>query len=553
MASGKLNARQKMINMMYLVLTALLALNVSKEILNAFVVINMGLLQQKASLEHKNNAVLTDFSNQKIIDSTNTRLQFLDEQAIYIKGISDDLTKEIEKMKVDLVAKVDEIDSSKAQDVVKNPMKVDRKDDYDGPTNFFGTDKSPGTVGKAHDLKLKINAFREKCMVIVDKVLADTLYASTRKAIRAEITQKLDILLTNDPKDNKEYPSWEMQYFYHLPLSAALTELTKWQNFVEGAEGDILSFLWTEISRNAYKFDKIKVAVIPKSNFITSGSNFEADVFLAAYSTNGSNLPTIVYGSSVDTATMNVNGGITLANDKFVNGVGKVSFPVSGMGEKTFAGTLQMKDPSGNIKTLPFSATYNVAPPTASIAPTNLNVVYYGVNNPFSISVPGVAPNNIVVSAAGATVNGSNGNYTINPSNGSGNITITVSARMQDGTSQRMGSQQFRVKRVPSPEILWCGLPSGSSIKKNKAVASPLVADMSGFLFPVASVIISVKGFYKGSSNSFPVEFDKNIMPQNIRDMINRTTGGGKLYFEEIKVSVPGGTRKISATYTIIN
>ncbi len=511
------------------------------------------ILLQQSHIDHYKciqQTILTDFSNQRIIDSGNVRTKFLNEQALYIKKISDELTSDIQKMKVEMVMKVDKVDETKAMDLVVHPMKVNRKDDYDGPTHFFGTSDPPGTKGKAHDLKIKLNEFRSKCMAVVDKVIEKY---PNKNQIRLDLENKLNIIAATDPKDNKEFPTWEMEYFYHLPLAAALTELTKWQNFVKGAEGDMLNFLWNDISNGVFKFDQVKVAVIPKSNFITSGSNFEADVFLAAYSTNGSNLPTITYGSFVDTGTMNVTGGVVLEKDKFTNGVGKVSFPVSGIGEKTFAGTLQMKDPSGNIKTLPFSTTYNVAPPSASIAPTNLNVVYYGTDNPFSISVPGVAPNQIIVSAAGATVTGSNGNYKINPSTGSGNITVNVSARMADGTIQKMGTQQFRVKRVPDPVIVWCGQYSGGTISKTRAAGSPLIPDMSGFLFPVSATITKVSGFFTRGGNVENFDFTGNVPTGKVKDYILSSSGTKKITFESIKVNVPGGTRTLTASYTIVN
>lgn len=554
MASGKMNARQKMINMMYLVLTAMLAINVAKEVLDAFVVINMGLLQQKESLEQKNETVINDFSNQLLIDPANKRLAFLNEQALYIKQVSDKLTLEIEQMKVDLVKKVDGVDESKAREVIVDPMKADRKDDYDGPTHFFGTDKAPGNSGKANELKKKLESYRRECMVIVDKVLADSVYSQNRRTIRNEIEQKLNILLTNDPKDSKQYPTWEMQYFYHLPLSAALTELTKWENFVRGAEGDMLAFLWEEISRNAFKFDKIKVAVIPKSNFVTSGSNFEADVFLAAYSTNGGNSPVITYGSGVNETTLQVDGGTVLEKDRFVDGVGKISIPASGSGERTFAGTYQMKDPSGNVKTLPFSTTYNVAPPSATIEHTQLNVVYFGVDNPFTIAVPGAAPNQLVVSTNGGTLTGSNGNYVINPKNSTGKISVSVGIRTADGNIQRMGAKEFRVKKVPNPVIKFCGQESNTNVSKTRAANSPIIPDMSDFLFPVYAKVISVKGAIKRSDTGYQnFNFTGNVFPTNVSNMIKTAPNGSKLYLDEIKVSVPGGNRNLNAVYTLVN
>jgi gliding motility-associated protein GldM len=551
MAGGKLNARQKMINMMYLVLTALLALNVAKEVLNAFVIINMGLLQQKESIEHKNEAILTEFSNQRIIDSANTRLQFLDSQAIYINRISGELISDIEKMKVEMVVKVDKVNETKALDLVKNPMKVDRKDDYDGPTRFFGTNNPPGATGRAHDLKIKINEFRKSCITVVDKVLEDPMYNTSRVQIKAEISSELNILLTNDPKDNKEYPTWEMQYFYHLPLSAALTELTKWQNFVEGAESDMLNFLWKEISRNAYKFDKIKVAVIPKSNFVTSGSNFEADVFLAAYSTNGGNLPTITYGSTVDTGTMKVPGGIVLTKDKFVDGVGKVSFSVSGSGEKTFAGTLQMTDPSGNIKTLPFSTVYNVAPPSATVSPDNMNVFYYGIPNPVSISVPGVASNNILVTTTGCTLSGSNGHYSATPTQQNGMAYINVSARMQDGSVQSMGRYEFRIKRVPTPELKWGRTDEGNRVPKSD-VGLALIPFMADFQFPIYPIVTGYEISFKSTDGSiYSKHFDGNQIAPSIQSTLRQLPRGSRVNFYNVKISVPGGSRNVSTSWEI--
>lgn len=212
-----------------------------------------------------------------------------------------------------------------------------------------------------------------------------------------------------------------------------------------------------------------------------------------------------------------------------------------------------MKDPSGNIKTLPFSTTYNVAPPSATIAPTQLNVVYYGVDNPFSISVPGVAPNQLLVSSTGGTVRGANGNYVINPTGASGKITVNVSARMADGKTQRMGSQEFRVKKVPNPEILWCGKPPGSTVRKSEAMNSPIIPDMSGFLFPVYATITKVKGYYSGSSGLIPIDFTGNVLPQKVKDMIRNGSGSSKIFFDEIKVNVPGGTRTLYGSYTIVN
>ncbi len=553
MAGGKLNARQKMINMMYLVLTALLALNVAKEVLNAFVVINMGLLQQKQSIDSKNTAMLNQFNNQLVWDTANQRLKYLSEQALYIQKISDEFSKEVEQMKVDLVVKVDDVDNTKALEVIKDPMQVQHMDDYDGPTRFFGTDDAPGTNGKAHELKNKISTYRENCLKVVDMVLETRGDKSKNKEVKNDITLKLDLLLTNDPKDNKEYPTWEMQYFYRLPLVAALTELTKWENFVKGAELDMLTFLWEDLNAQIYKFDQVKVAVIPKSNFVTSGSNFEADVFLAAYSSNGSNPPTIVYGTGVDSNTLNVTGGVTLSPDNIKNGVAKISVPVNGQGERTFAGTLQLSDPSGNIKKLPFSTKYNVAPPTATVSPTSMNVFYYGLPNPVSISVPGIASNNISVSGQGCTVTGSNGNYIATPTQQNGKAYINVSARMQDGTTKSMGRYEFRVKRVPNPEVKWGRRLEGDPMPKNETSQAliPYMDDFDFNLYPVITKydlqVIDKSGIIFSKNDN-----QGNQIPIAYQNQLKALNKGVRVNFNNIKITVPGGTRTVNASWVIM-
>jgi len=553
MAGGKLNARQKMINMMYLVLTALLALNVAKEVLNAFVVINMGLLQQKESIQAKNTAMLNQFNNQLLWDTANQRLKYLSEQAIYIQQISDEFSKEVEQMKVDLVVKVDDIDANKALEVIKDPMQVKHMDDYDGPTRFFGTNEAPGTTGKAHDLKNKISTYRDNCLKVVDQVLASRKDPSKNDEVKKDIMLKLDLLLTNDPTNNKEYPTWEMQYFYRLPLVAALTELTKWENFVKGAELDMLTFLWEDLNAQIYKFDQIKVAVIPRSNFVTSGSNFEADVFLAAYSSSGSNPPTIVYGTGVDSNSLSVTGGVTLSPENIKNGVAKISIPVSGQGERTFAGTLQLSDPSGNVKKLPFSTKYNVAPPTATVSPTSMNVFYYGLPNPVSISVPGVASNNIIVSGQGCTVTGSNGNYIANPNQQNGKAYINVSARMVDGTTKSMGRYEFRIKRVPTPEVKWGRKLAGEPMPKSET-SQALIPFMNDFDFPLYPVITKYDLLVVDKSGIIISKNDisGNQIPVNYQNQLKSLNKGTIVNFNNIKITVPGGTRTTHVSWVII-
>src|SRR5688572_12738683 len=150
MAGGKQSPRQKMINMMYLVLTALLALNISKEVLHAFVVVNIGLLQQKENLEKKNEASMAQFANEIVTNPKDQKRKDLNEKAIQVAKLAKEVNDYIENMKVEMVKLTDGIDDTKAKERIADPFKIDRKDDYDRPTHYFGTSDPPGTSGKAH-------------------------------------------------------------------------------------------------------------------------------------------------------------------------------------------------------------------------------------------------------------------------------------------------------------------------------------------------------------------------------------------------------------------
>ncbi len=547
MAGGKQTPRQKMINMMYLVLTALLALNVSKEILDAFVVVNIGLLQQKQNLEQKNGSWYAEFHNQDEVvnKGKNPRVKQLHERAKKVRALADEMSQYIHGLKVELVKLVDAAPTDEeANNRIQNPGLISKKDDYDKPTHYFGAEPDKVEKGKARELKNKLNEYKAALLELVD---------AKNKAMMEE---RLALLNTPDP--DAEDPAckkdkrcqWEMKYFYHLPLSAALVELTKWENIVKGAESEMLTHFWDQISATAFKFDAVEAKVIPKSSFVVSGSNFEAEVFLAAYSTSFK--PTIIYGTEVDTLTMNVVGGTQLDSTKIINGKGYVSIPASGAGERTFAGVIKMIDPKTQKETsYPYSTIYNVSPPSATVSPTKMNVMYRGLDNPVSVSVPGVAPNNIVVACNGGTISGSNGNYIVKP--GTGNkITISVSAKMEDGKTSSMGTYEFRVKRVPTPIIKWGGKKNGEQVGAAAAAASPLIPEMEDFDFDMYANIRSFTVAFRTKNGYFDKQCTGNALPADVQNQIRGLSRGTKVYFDDVKISVPGGeTRTTNAVFTI--
>lgn len=542
MAGGKQSPRQKMINMMYLVLTALLALNISKEVLHAFVVVNIGLLQQKANLESKNEAAFNQFQQEVQSNPKDDKRKKLLATATDVSKIAKAMNDFIENMKVEMVKATDGVDDAKAKERIANPFLIERKDDYDRPTTYFGTNNPPGTNGKAHDLKVKLEKYKVDLMAFVDA------------KNKARIEKNLAVLELKLPEKGEtkegENTTWEMFYFYHQPQSAALVELTKWQNIVRGAESEILTYLWDQISATSFKFDAVMAAIIPKSNFVTSGSNFEAEAFLAAYSTNVK--PIIIYGASADSMTGNVAGGTTLPEDKIINGKGMISVPASGAGERTFGVCIKIVNPVTGAET-PYTAntTYNVAPPSATVSATKMNVMYRGLDNPIEVSVPGVAPNQISVNCSGGSMSGGNGKYVVKPGTGR-EIVISVGAKNAEGKSQSMGSYKFRVKSVPTPKVTWVNQSDGGMVGANAGAGSPLIPRMDDFDFDVYATITGYTISFKVGGDLFSKACSGNTIPGDVAGKLRGLSKGSKVYFESVKMTVPGGERRsASAIFTI--
>lgn len=552
MADAKASPRQKMINMMYLVLTALLAINVSSEVLDAFVKANISLNQQNAVLISKNQGTYNELENQERLNANDPKYKMARERADALAAKVNEVVQFIHRMKVDMVMFVDGVDENMALDAIVDPYLVNKKDNYDMPTNFFGTSEAPGNSGKAGELRKILREFKE---------FVSSIPGPPGKTFGTDssVAKNLEILDLEDPDPNSDQAkkfnltTWEMRYFYHLPQSAALLELAKWENAVRGLEAAALGYIWESISATAFKFDAVEAKVIPKSTFVVGGSPFEADVFLAAYNTSVK--PTIIYGTAVDSATGAVSGGQTLDTNLIFKGVGRIQVPTSGVGERTFAGLIKVKKPGGAEEVAyPFSTTYNVAPPSASVAPTKMNVFYRGLDNPISVSVPGFAPNQVSVTGTGPisiSPGQGPGNYIVK-ANGEGSAKVNVSVRLENGQTINMGSQEFRVKRIPDPVLMWGNTRAGSTIPPAQAAASPLIPKMENFDFEVFARIEKFTIAYSMRGNIQETPVTGNVLPANIQSDVRGLRRGQKVYFTDVQVLMPDNTRrKLDGSFTI--
>jgi len=552
MAGGKETPRQKMIGMMYLVLTALLALNVSKEILNSFILINNSLVTTNTNFSNKNAAQMAAFDKEYALNPKKVEKYYNDAKAV--KSSADSLVEHIEFLKHYLIIKTDGLDSTSvfalrkqwqdADDVNKPKFKVqidsifnlknvNSKDNYDISTNIMiGGEESNPKTGKftAQEIKGKLDYFREKMKSFVkEPALAAALDAN----FNTDTTYKVS---------KTETENWMLSNFYHIPLAAVITNLSKIQTDVRNAESDVIKHLFQNVSAEDFKFDKLEARVIPQSNYVLVGEKYQADVFVAAYSTTQN--PSILIGE-VDTAKRALIGRGDSTNVKIKDGVGRYEVPAGAEGIKKWGGIIQVVSPGGDIKSYPFKSEYMVAKPALVVSPTKMNVLYIGVENPVSISVPGVPTENLSPSLSGGTLRpGKEKGEFIAEVKGGSEAIVSVSAKfMVDGkaTTKNMGQFKFRVKRVPDPVAYIANKKDGLVSANELIAAGAVIPKMENFDFDLTFKITSFDLSMNMQGDFITKSATGNRLSTEMAQMLKSAKKGTKIYIEEVKAVGPDG------------
>lgn len=536
MSGGKETPRQKMIGMMYLVLTALLALNVSKDILNAFVIVDESLTEANINLSKKSGALYTDLEKAYATNPAKTKPYW--EKAQEVKKLSKELRDYIHDLRTRLVSVMEKKDKKVADTLTLEY--IQGKDAYDETTRvMIGTDEVSGKGAEGEKLKQKIEEFQKKLLSIVTKEQAKRLG-----------TLGFDLEDKYNPHFSRK-AAWQMNTFYHTIQAAAVTIFNQLTLQVNNAEAEVVGMLKENISADDFKFDKITAKVIAKSNYVLTGDSYDADIFVAAYSTTESPEVLLMEGidtSNIDFATKYPNakkiGGADAATVS--NGVVKYKAPASSEGLKKYAGVINVRKPNGEIAAYPFNSEYMVARPAAVVSADAMNVFYVGLDNPLSVSVPGIASENVMVSmsAGGTATKVSNGKFKVRVSPGK-TVEVRVSAKFGAQT-KNMGTMTYRIKKVPDPRPAIAGKSQGS-VSKSLLVASPFVqALLDDFLFDNVKYRITSFKISVTKGGGFVDEFKcpgENISDQGI-NALKKSTSGAKVYFEEIKAVGPDGTER---------
>ncbi|MCU0422189.1 MAG: gliding motility protein GldM [Bacteroidia bacterium] len=518
MADKTASPRQKMINMMYLVLTALLALNVSAEILKAFHLVETSMSRAGENIDKKNQETYKAIVKYKSDHPTDPIAIEAEQKSKAAMTISSDAVKYFQDIKDQLISLTGGRKEDSNGDGKQDDEEIVGASNTEIHANLMIVQK------KGEEVKAKINKVRDDLMALVPKDK------------QGEI--KSDLYTLDPPESEGKKVSWESEMFEHTPLAAVNTLLTKIQNDIKNTESQVLNYWKSNLTGDVIVIDNFEAQIIPTNGtYISQGSKFTADIFLAA-------------ASSKTDATVTVGG----SSIKMENGIGKYDVPASGEGEKKFKAVITTKRASGKTETYEKEFAYTVVKPIAVISATKMNVVYIGLENPISVSVPGYAASEVLTSIEPSSAgqlkkDPATGGYLLTVNGTASQIKVVCSVKDRGtNATKKMGEANYRVRKVPDPipalgTLDVSGGVSGSVLKIQNVVRAPL------------------KGFAFEGVNYVPFAFEFLVIPKRgqpffeagkgqqlsgtMQAQLARVVKGDKVMITNIKVKGPDGNRQL--------
>jgi len=544
MAHGKETPRQKMIGMMYLVLTALLALNVSKEAVEAFKLVDESLNQTTKINVERNTQVYADFEQKAATNPV--KAGPWRNKANEVKNRANEMYDYIQAIKLEIVRTAE---GEKSEAIDGNQINVEgihHIDENNVPSQIL---IGANMDGKAYDLHSALDDYRE--------FLLDIIGNKNAKLVES-IKKTLDTSDKTDPGGEKV--SWEIHNFHTLPLIAVITILSKLQGDIRNTEGLTLNYLYSQIEANDFKFNKLEPTVISSSNYVMKGGEYSAEVFIAA--TDTTQKPQVLIGKYKEvklpdgSRTYKMVGKYQiLPVDKRGRGVYKV--PASSVGEKQWGGLIRIKAPSGDTISFPFMEKYMVAAPNVVVSPTAMNVFYVGVDNPVDISVPGVGSDKISARMTNGVIKKGKtrnfrGSWIVRPKTPGKPAQVRVSANI-NGKTVSFPPISFRVKRVPPPVAKVAGKKGGNISKAALAAQSVVLAEMENFDFDIKFRVTSFRMSVTLKGFTYDEISKNNRLTPKMKGYIQQMRRNSKVIFEDIKAVGPDGvSRKLnSLVFTI--
>ena len=511
MAGGKLTPRQKMINLMYLVFIAMLALNMSKEVLSAFGILNNKIVESNVITDARNESSFQQLS-QKAADQPK---QYGDkkDKVEKIRAISKEFNDYIESIKADFTKefKKDENGNLPFEAMDKGDM-VDEK--------WFEGDK-PSKKGKE---------FLEKISSFVSKI-KDVGGSSIAEIELKKIQNRFSTTPVFSKTENKKI-EW-MEYNYKgFPLIATITKLSQLQADIKTTESDIINGMFQSDLVAAASLTAYQPIVVPEKTAFFQGEAVKGKIILGKFDPNLVAKSVIVNGTSV----------------KATAGQAEFSFGAGNVGEHEITGSFNF-DENGKVISLPIKGNYVVVPKpnSATISADKMNVVYRGVTNPMTISFAGISADKVSASAPGLSSNGKPGSYKMNPGSGT-EVAINVTGTLPDD-SKVSDKKVFRIKSIPAPTGCIGGEYGVVKGAKSRLEVSQITAKMLDFDFEVK---LRVTGFSLKVAGQATVVVSGDRVNAQCKAALAKAGRGDQVTISDIKTKLEGSDILLSRTAVVI-
>lgn len=494
--------RQKMINMMYLVLTALLALNVSSEILNAFKTVNNSLEKSNVTISSSTATIMSSLQQKLNDPSTAEKAKIWYPRAQQVQQYAKDVNDYIQGLKNSIL--------TNAGGDPNNPEKSYKDDNLDIPTRMM-VDKGAGKI-----LFQKLSDFKKNILAINDTV-------------KAEFENSLPIDLSMPKTQNKSNKTWEAAYFHMVPTVAALTILSKFQNDVETSENKVVSFFHSKVGEVVVRQDAFAAIAVADANYILPGQKIHVTAGVGGFSTavkpqisiNGSNIPVGTDG----TAQMEIQG----------SSLGNHSVPVH----------IEYTDQDGKKQSINKTIEYTVGQSSAAVQLDKMNVLFIGVDNPITISGSGAVEQlQVSASGGGAVITGNGSHRFVRVTQETDECLISV--RTPDG---KVTPVRFRVRSIPNPTPFIGNNESGDIAAAAFKSQAGVRAYVTNFFYETQFNVTSFRIVGDGAGFDEGVEEKNNTGAawNEARSIINKCRPGSFITIDEIRAIGPDGrTRKLT-------
>mgnify|MGYP002509456494 FL=1 len=510
----KVSPRQKMINLMYVVLMAMLALNVSSDVLKGFEMVDDKLTLSTDNATQVNEEVYKRFEQQYSANPAKVKVWY--SKAQEVRGMTDSLYALLDELKLEIVRKTDGDDGD-----VRN---IRKKEDLEAATQVM---LAPirGRGGELHDA---IVSYRER---VTAMLLNDAQRELVKSNLNTDVPSEAKVLGKN----------WQEYMFESMPTAAAVTLLTKLQNDIRYAEGQVLHELVRNIDVKDIRVNRLNAFVIPNSRTVVQGGKFSAQIIMAAVDTTSR--PKIYIGGKV------------IEDDH-----GTYEMMCNRTGDYTLKGHIEMLDGEGNTIKREFQQEYSVVAPSATLSADIMNVLYAGYDNPISVSVPGVPTNQVSLAMTGGTLKQTAlGKYIAVPTNVGGEAEFTVTAR-QEGRNQVMGKFTYRVRKLPDPTAY---IPVGDNQFKGGKIAKQQLMSANSIGAAIddglLNIPFSVKGFemvfFDNLGNAVPEVSSGPGFTERQKNMMRGLSRGKRFFITKIRAQGPDGIERTlnGAVEVIVN